>query len=854
MLTPWAGHWRPILRHLTAIPLLLLSQPALADGAAAPGSAPEAEESEAIGARPNEILVIGSRLVGQVEAAQPPLVTLNEADIATYGASSLTELIAALSPQTESGRGRGGGHPVILMNGQRIGSFREMRDFPPEAIRRMEVLPEEVALRYGYPPNQRVINFILKESFASRTIDGEYNIPTRGGFATSEAKVSLLTIKGPSRLNLNVYVEDTSGLTEGERGLIAPRGTALPVAGDPDPAFFRSLIGESRDVGVNGSWSTGLGERGLGGSLSVNAAFARNDSLSLAGLDTLVLTAPVGTSALRSLGDPLERVSRTDRLEGGAALNKRLGGWQATLTLDGGHVVTTTLTDRRADTAALVAAAAAGTLPIAGPLPALAPAGFDRARIATDSATSLLTLAGRAFQLPAGEVATTFKAGFAYTRIASNDTRRTGGPAKFTRGDASAGLNIALPIASRRENVLAGIGDVTLNFSAGLNHLSDFGTLTDWSAGLTWSPFEKLSLQASYLVNEAVPSLGDLGNPSIVSFNVPVYDFARGENVLVSVTSGGNSALKSEKQRDIKLSAQWELPFASRASLVAEYFSNRSNDVTAAFPLLTPAIEAAFPGRALREAAGRLIAIDRRPVTFAETGSSRLRYGLNISGTIGKAPPGRGEGDGAMTDRQGRGGGAPGGGRGGRGGGMGRGGGGMGPMARMMGGGGPGGPGGQGRWNLSLFHTVRFSDQVRVAAGGPVLDLLGGDALTGGGVPRHALELEGGAYRKGFGLRFNGNWRAPTRLRASGAPGTSELRFGSVFRLDVRLFSDLGNQKALTDISPFFKGMRVALQVDNIFDSRQKVTDASGSTPFSYLPDYLDPRGRIIGIDLRKTF
>ena len=172
-------------------------------------------------------------------------------------------------------------------------------------------------------------------------------------------------------------------------------------------------------------------------------------------------------------------------------------------------------------------------------------------------------------------------------------------------------------------------------------------------------------------------------------------------------------------------------------------------------------------------------------------------------------------------------------------------------MMRMMGG---GGRGGQGRWNLSLYHTVRFGERVVVAPGGPVLDLLGGDALTGGGVARHGLELEGGGFYRGFGLRFNGNWAAPTRLRASGAPGTSDLRFGSVFRLDLRLFVDFGRQKALMDISPFFKGTRLAFQFDNMFDSRQKVTDASGAVPLSYQPDYLDPRGRMIGVDFRKTF
>jgi outer membrane receptor protein involved in Fe transport len=91
-------------------------------------------------------------------------------------------------------------------------------------------------------------------------------------------------------------------------------------------------------------------------------------------------------------------------------------------------------------------------------------------------------------------------------------------------------------------------------------------------------------------------------------------------------------------------------------------------------------------------------------------------------------------------------------------------------------------------------------------------------------------------------------------LHASGAPGTSDLRFGSVFKLNLRMFAELGMQKRLTDISPFFKGMRLQFRVDNLFDSRQRVTDATGATPLSYQLDYRDPRGRMVGFDLRKTF
>ena len=835
------------LRQLAVFPILLIASPVLAQQAApaAPQTAPDADAegdpAREPGAGKGEILVVGSRLMGQVEAAQPPLVTLSETDIAAYGTSSLAELLAAVAPQTGTGRGRGGGFPVILINGQRIGNFREMANFPPEAIRRMEVLPEEVALRYGYSANSRVINFILKDNFASKMLRGEYNGSTHGGLGESEFQATLQRIAGAKRLNLNLYVDDTGFLTESERPVVQPVSLSPTVAGDPGQAQYRTLLPDSRDMGISGTYSKGFGPRGMDGSISANLSLSQNDSRSLSGLDSFILTAPGGAARLRTLGDPLDRINRTRTIEGGGAFNHKLGEWNLALTLDAGHAVTNSTIDRRADVSALIAAAA-GTLAIDAALPAVANAGADRARNVSDRASTLLTVSGAPLRLPAGDAGATLKAGFAYTGIVSNDTRQTAGETRLRRGDASAGLNLSLPITSRKEHVLGGIGDLTLNFSAGINHLSDFGELTDWSAGLTWGPFEKLSLQASYIVNQAAPSLNDLGGPQIVSLNVPTYDFATGQSVLAAISSGGNRTLRRETQRDIKLSANWQIPFIKDASFDGSYFRNRSSDVTAQLPLLTPAIEAAFPGRAVRDASGRLISIDRRPVTLASTSGSRIRYGFNFSGFLRKAPPG-GAG-GPMGGFGGFGGGARQGGPGGPGG-FGRPGG--------FGGVGPGGPMNRGRWNLSIYHAIELNDRVVVAPGGPVLDLLAGDAL-GGALARHSVQFEGGGFYRGFGLRMNGNWTGPARLRASGAPGTSDLRFGSTFKLNLRLFAELGQQKRLTDISPFFKGMRINLRADNIFDSRQKVSDASGATPLSYQADYLDPRGRMLGIDLRKTF
>ena len=643
---------------------------------------------------------------------------------------------------------------------------------------------------------------------------------------------------------MTAKIDDTSPLTEAERGVL--QSTTPTVSTDPDPAAARTLIADSRELSLNTAWLRGLGKDGLGGQLSLSGNVARTDSRSLSGLTLVALAGPGGSSAIRAVGDPLERRTRGTTLQAGAGLNTFLGNWQLNATVDGSHSESRTLIDRRADTAALLAAAAAGAFPVTGALPALPAPGRDTVRSNTETVNSLITMVGRPVRLPGGEVTATLKGGFAWSNIDSSDTRSTVGPVSLKRGDLSAGLNLGIPITSRREGFGAGLGDIALNFSAGLNHLSDFGSIRDWSAGLTWSPVEGLGLQASYLVNEAAPGLAQLGNPQTVTFNVPVYDFTRGETVLATVTGGGNPALRKERQRDLKFGANWKLPFLNNSNLVVEYFRNRSNDVTASFPLLTPEIEAAFPGRVTRDAGGRITAVDQRPVTFARQESSRLRWGVNLSGTLGKAPEGGGGGPGRMT-----GGGRPAGASGAPGGRPpGAGGGGRGAMMAMMGG--PGG--GQGRWNLGVYHTVRFDSSVLIASGGPLLDLLGGDALAAGGTPRHALEFNGGLFKNGFGMFVNGSWSAPATVRAVGTPGSSDLRFGSVTKVGISTFMDLGARAGLVKSAPFFKGSRVSLRVENLFDSRQKVTDASGSVPLSYQPDYLDPRGRMIEFEFRKLF
>ncbi|MFM6830544.1 MAG: TonB-dependent receptor, partial [Novosphingobium sp.] len=260
-------------------------------------------------------------------------------------------------------------------------------------------------------------------------------------------------------------------------------------------------------------------------------------------------------------------------------------------------------------------------------------------------------------------------------------------------------------------------------------------------------------------------------------------------------------------------------------------------------------VEAAFPGRVVRDADGRIVSVDQSAVTFAEEKGSRVRYGLNLSGSFGKPDPNAQRGP--MGGMRGAGGPPPG---------AGAGGGPRGEGGPRMGGGGGGrgGPGGfnsdgRGRWNLSLFHTVRFQQSVQIAPGGQVLDLLGGDAISGG-VARHALEMEGGGFYRGFGLRASGTYTGGSRIDASGAPGSTTLRFAPIATFNLRLFADLGRKAKLVEQVPFLKGSRLSFSVDNVFNAQQRVTDDSGAVPLRYQPGYLDPRGRVFEIEFRKQF
>ncbi|SIO12183.1 TonB-dependent Receptor Plug Domain [Parasphingorhabdus marina DSM 22363] len=801
----------------------------------------------------DDIVVIAEFPRGSVVTDIPPVLELDAGDIDSFGASSVEDLLEAISSQTSSSRGRGSGRPVVLINGQRTSGFREVRDLPPEAIKNVQVFPEELAVQYGFRPDQRVINFILKEDYTGFSLEAEAGLPERGGQTYQEYESNLTRIGKNSRINLNLEYEQNGAITEAERGIVQDDAGAAVDLGQ-----FRTLAPAEKTLEFNGNYSRTF-ENGT--ALSVNGDYKFEQSRALRGLAGASLAVPASSPFAVSPADEtverffpelgaLRRRVETHTGQAGFALNGTVSDWRWSLTGEYVYTREDTDTDQSGDTGALQAAVDAGTVdPFADGIGSLlGPGRTDRARSVSRDIDTQATASGTLFMLPAGPLTTTLRGGYDRNSLDSRDitdgivTRN-----KLSRDIFSTGINIDIPLADENIDVKDAIGELSINGNLGYSELSDFGGLVEFGFGLNWEPLNGLVFSATAIGEDAAPEITQLGNPLIVTPNVTVFDFTNGETVLVDITTGGNFALPAEKRRDIKLAANYRPEWLDDLTLLAEYNRTNSTNVASSFPLLTPEIEAAFPDRVTRDGTGQLIAIDRRPVSYSTVRSDNIRYGFTFSKRFGQrrgnrpggrprrergpnadeTPPPGSESRSAGRPQQN----ARPGGRGGR----------------------PGGRRPGGRWRVTLYHTVNLEDRILIRPGVQELDLLDGSATgSDGGTPRHKFELSGGWFNKGIGFRVRGEHVSSTRV--DGGLTGSDLRFSDLTTLNLRMFVNLNDRGNLTEKVKFLQNSRIALRIDNLFDDIQTVRDASGVVPLSYQPGFVDPVGRYFEISFRKRF
>ena len=783
------------------------------------------------------IVIQGTRARGSVVGDIPPENILDSRDVRATGATNINDLLDALAPQIGSAQGRGGERPVLLLNGQRISSFREMRDIPTEAIERVEILPEEVALKYGYRADQKVVNIVLRQRFRSTTAQVGGGGATDGGYASGSADLTRFMVVKNGRTTLNLHAEGNSMLTEKERNILLEQPPASGTIDDELAA--RSLLPTKRDIRASGTFN-----RQVFGDVSatLNTEVEHTESRGLIGLGETLLT-------------PLARNTSSDTAHAGLALNGTKSNWRWTLTSNADLERDATSTDRDDPDSAR-----------------------NRSRETTQSADVKATANGNLFSLPAGDVSTTVT--LAGSTVHLNSQRRLldqTSSLSLGRTSGDAAINLDLPI-SRRKRDFGAVGNLTVNANAEVDQLSDFGALTTIGAGANWSPVDRLNFITSWTREEGPPTINQLGDPVLETPGTRIFDFTTGQTVLADVITGGNPNLLSDRRKVTKLGANWQPLENTDLRLRAEYVHQ-----TIARPIssltVTPTIEAAFPDRFVRDDSGQLISADLRPVNFERSRRDTLRLGFDFSKPLKSHQPSQAVRDQLRAQFGGRprgsessqspsqqagappaappteGGAAPQtttqsgaqpqstppsegrearGGFGGR-----RGGGVFGGRNR-------------GRITFSLTDTITFVDKVKIGPGLPEIDYLHGDAAgQGGGTPRHQVEARAGYFNNGLGVRVNADWRSGTTVDTLTG---DNLHFSPLATFDLRLFANPGDMPDVAVKHPWLRGSQVQLQVNNIFNGRPKVHDAAGNVPLSYQPDLLDPLGRTIMITFRKLF
>ena len=73
-----------------------------------------------------------------------------------YGAKAIPEGGYYTVPKLSVGGCLILGDSGSLLNGQRTSGYQDIGSLPPEAIDKVEVLPEPAALKFGYPPSRRI--------------------------------------------------------------------------------------------------------------------------------------------------------------------------------------------------------------------------------------------------------------------------------------------------------------------------------------------------------------------------------------------------------------------------------------------------------------------------------------------------------------------------------------------------------------------------------------------------------------------------------------------------------------------------------------------------------------------------
>lgn len=636
--------------------------------------------------------------------------------------------------------------PMVIINGKRVANSAVFSDFPPGALMRAEVLPPEAGSLYGGAPGQRVVNLVLQRRFSSHDGRMSGSRPTQGGTSSLSADLRRSGIVNENTHQMGLRISRDTALRAEERD------RALPGEGPEAGAVTLRPRGDA--VSANAAMTRALGEWSSAFSLNAQARESR--------------------SVAHLAGGIIENHRRNESLGGAVGLSGTLIGWdlQANLSGQASRSQEDGFTDTRNESRS----------------------------IGLNSSASRTLI-----ELPAGPVVANLSGNLmgSRARIDRNQVRTTTSfETRETRG------SFAVPLSKAGSETVMGrmIGDLQATLGGGLRE-SSAGDGDELNGGLAWTPREKFRLNAIWSVSS--DSVSDLQRIEPLYYGTPrvVFDFRAGEAVEIVPILGGNPDLRPPRSERLALTAAVG-PFTSWGlSGNLGYQRAESTDGIGSLPELTEDVEAAFPDRFQRDAEGRLISIDYRPMNLSSSLAEGLTSSLNFNLPRPTGP--------AASE------------------------------ATVL--------------RVALSYSVQLSNSLSLLAGGSDLNRMKGD---GGGVSGQDARIMLDARRGRWGVNATTRWQDGYRSRrTSGVDGPGDLITEPFTTVDLKFSFQMtsSSTRALQngEEGPPRRrngGIQVNFEVENLFDARPGAHLGNGLPAPGYGRDIQDPIGRMVRLTLQRRF
>lgn len=735
------------------------------------------------GDRESDVIVTGIRPPGSIDTDIEPLERFTLEDLQKMGVGDARGLLRALGSRARSADGS---PPITVINGRAPTREDEVYGLPIEAFQRIDLFPEQVATKFGYPATRKVLNFATKPWFRATQFEQSTKGPSDGEGIEPEATVGLIRIRGERRLTLSSTYMTRDEIRQADRNLGREPNRSL------DQRDVLSLLPREEVVRASGSIAAPVGRSKSG---SISGSVERRHATTELGF-LAVDPDPTGpeSDVDRGLqvGDRVRQITTSQDAKGTAAFAGYVEGWGWNVSMNARH--------REIEAINRTTGRAASTTVASG-----GPSSRERITSGIATGSSLTTIDGRAVangvlaELPAGSMTASFALSAQHDAAASTGA----GGARVRRSQGDLSLSLHLPLATSAGDSGGLFGDLSLDATLTASTASRSQNFLGKSVSGRWSPMRRLQFSVSGVASRTLPDLYLLASPQTVSYNVPYFDFIRGQSVPVTTISGGDPLLKPTHQRVSTIAAEWK-PFPQKELNLNLRFNSVRNQRPVGVPsALTSDTQQMFPELFSRDEQGVLQSVTLRPVNFASSTQKDFSFGVQYSGALGTSRPATG----------------------------------VSPRERPA-------------VFLSIQPTWRLEDSVILREGFERVDLLRGGSVDGAlGRPQFLLNSYGSINYRGIGVVLTTDWQGSSSIIGSGL--ASDLSFSSLAKIALELSV---NAQQISPNDNWARNLSFRFVIDNLLNDRLYVVDKKGATPYRYQSSFLDPVGRSVGLKIKKLF